>query len=63
MKYTKSNELELSVFQLGTVQLGMDYGLGDNTKKPKMARFYYSKAKTSEIGFVLTFPPWGKTKK
>ena len=27
--------MKLSVFQLGTVQLGMDYGLGDHTAKPK----------------------------
>ncbi len=35
MKYVKFKDLELSLFQLGTVQLGMDYGLGDHTAKPK----------------------------
>lgn len=35
MKYTETKGLKLSVFQLGTVQLGMDYGLGDHTAKPK----------------------------
>ena len=34
MKYIKSKDLRLSVFSLGTVQLGMDYGLGDHTAKP-----------------------------
>ena len=35
MKYVKFKDLDLSLFQLGTVQLGMDYGLGDHTAKPK----------------------------
>ena len=35
MKYVKFRDLDLSLFQLGTVQLGMDYGLGDYTAKPK----------------------------
>lgn len=35
MKYTEAKGLTLSTFQLGTVQLGMDYGLGDHTAKPK----------------------------
>ena len=35
MKYTSQKDLDISVFSLGTVQLGMDYGLGNNTAKPK----------------------------
>ncbi len=34
MKFVKSNGMDISVFSLGTVQLGMDYGLGDYTAKP-----------------------------
>ena len=34
MKYVKQKDLDISVFSLGTVQLGMDYGLGDHTAKP-----------------------------
>lgn len=34
MKFQKLCGKPLSVFQLGTVQLGMDYGLGDFTAKP-----------------------------
>ncbi len=35
MKYIQRKGLDMSVFSLGTVQLGMDYGLGDFTAKPK----------------------------
>ncbi len=35
MKYIDNKGLNLSVFSLGTVQLGLDYGLGDNTAKPQ----------------------------
>ncbi len=34
MRYVKFHGSDLSVFSLGTVQLGMDYGLGDHTAKP-----------------------------
>ena len=34
MKYINQNGLDISVFSLGTVQLGMDYGLGEHTAKP-----------------------------
>lgn len=37
MKYVEKKGLKLSLLSLGTVQLGMDYGLGDNTSKPQMA--------------------------
>ena len=35
MKYVEKKGLNLSVFSLGTVQLGMDYGLGEDIAKPK----------------------------
>ena len=37
MKYTEKNGLKLSAFQLGTVQLGMDYGITGKTEKPDAA--------------------------
>ena len=35
MKYVESNGLKISAFSLGTVQLGMNYGLGEFSKKPE----------------------------
>ncbi len=40
MKYTEKRGLKLSVFQLGTVQLGMDYGIGEHTEKPEKEYAY-----------------------
>lgn len=34
MKYTEKNGLKFSAFQLGTVQLGMNYGITGKTEKP-----------------------------
>ena len=34
MKHVLAKGMDMSVFTLGTVQLGMDYGLGDHTAKP-----------------------------
>lgn len=34
MRYTDKNGLTLSKFQLGTVQLGMTYGIGEDKEKP-----------------------------
>lgn len=34
MKHVNVKGMDMSVFTLGTVQLGMDYGLGEHTKKP-----------------------------
>lgn len=34
MRYVNQKGLDISVFSLGTVQLGMDYGLGEHTSKP-----------------------------
>jgi len=50
MKYIKNNGLELSLFQLGTVQLGMDYGLGDKTKKPQKDFAFSVLDKAIEMG-------------
>ena len=35
MKYVNRKGVDLSVFSLGTVQLGMDYGFGEFNTKPK----------------------------
>ncbi len=35
MKYVSKKGLDMSVFSLGTVQLGMDYGFGEFSTKPK----------------------------
>lgn len=37
MKYTEKNGLKFSAFQLGTVQLGMNYGITGKTEKPDEA--------------------------
>lgn len=50
MKYTETKGIKLSVFQLGTVQLGMDYGLGDNTKKPQKEFAFSVLDKALEMG-------------
>ena len=34
MKYVNAKGLDLSAFALGTVQLGMQYGLGEDSAKP-----------------------------
>ena len=34
MKYVNAKGLDLSVFSLGTVQLGLTYGLGKDKEKP-----------------------------
>ena len=34
MKYVTAKDLNLSAFSLGTVQLGMAYGLGKDRAKP-----------------------------
>lgn len=35
MQYVNKKNVDISFFTMGTVQLGMDYGLGDFTAKPK----------------------------
>ena len=34
MKYVQAKGLNLSAFALGTVQLGLTYGLGEHAEKP-----------------------------
>ena len=34
MKYVQAKGLDLSAFALGTVQLGLTYGLGEHSEKP-----------------------------
>ena len=34
MKYVQAKGLNLSAFALGTVQLGIEYGLGEHSAKP-----------------------------
>ena len=34
MKYVQAKGLDLSAFALGTVQLGLTYGLGEHAEKP-----------------------------
>ncbi|MDD6883515.1 MAG: aldo/keto reductase, partial [Eubacteriales bacterium] len=34
MKHVNVKGMDMSVFTLGTVQLGMDYGLGEHTQQP-----------------------------
>ena len=34
MKYITAKEQKLSMFSLGTVQLGMNYGIGEDRAKP-----------------------------
>lgn len=38
MKYTKAGGIELSLFSLGTVQLGMDYGINNSQGKPSLEK-------------------------
>lgn len=50
MKYVERDGLKLSVFQLGTVQLGMNYGLGEHTAKPDTEYAYSLLDKAMELG-------------
>ena len=38
MKYIETHGMKLSRFQLGTVQLGMTYGLGEDKEKPSLEK-------------------------
>lgn len=49
MKYVKSHGLNLSSFQLGTVQLGMEYGLGEKNK-PSEERSFAILDRAMELG-------------
>ena len=50
MKHVLVKGMDVSVFTLGTVQLGMDYGLGDFTAKPPKQRAFSVLDKALELG-------------
>ena len=50
MKYSEKRDLKLSLFQLGTVQLGMNYGITGNTEKPKREYAFSILDKALELG-------------
>lgn len=49
MKYVKTHGLNMSAFQLGTVQLGMEYGLGEKNK-PSEERSFAILDRAMELG-------------
>lgn len=65
MKYVKSKGLELSVFSLGTVQLGMDYGLGEHTQKPQeeYAHALLNRAVANGVNTLDTANNYGESEK
>ena len=50
MKYVKNGKYELSLFQLGTVQLGMNYGITGETEKPSREYAYSMLDRAIELG-------------
>ena len=50
MKYFSGKGLDLSLFSLGTVQLGMDYGLGPDTAKPSTEMAFELLDRAMELG-------------
>ncbi len=50
MKYVESKGLNISAFSLGTVQLGMNYGLGEFTQKPEKSYAFELLDKAVELG-------------
>lgn len=50
MKYVNSKGYDMSVFSLGTVQLGIDYGFGEFSSKPTKERAYSILDKAYEMG-------------
>lgn len=50
MKYVDSHGLKLSAFQLGTVQLGMEYGLGEDKAKPTEEKAFGILDRAMELG-------------
>lgn len=50
MQYFEMDGKSLARFQLGTVQLGMDYGLGDHTAKPSEAYAKELLSRAAELG-------------
>ena len=54
MKYIHLKDLDLSRFMLGTVQLGMDYGLGPDREKPSSEKAFSILDQASALG-INTF--------
>lgn len=50
MKYTELDRYKLSKFQLGTVQLGMTYGLGEDREKPSEEKAMALLDRAAELG-------------
>lgn len=50
MKYVNSHGVNLSAFSLGTVQLGMTYGLGEDRAKPSEEKAFSILDKAMELG-------------
>jgi aryl-alcohol dehydrogenase-like predicted oxidoreductase len=50
MKYVESKGFNVSAFSLGTVQLGMNYGLGEYTQKPEKSYAFELLDKAVELG-------------
>lgn len=50
MRYKEANGCRLSEFQLGTVQLGMAYGLGEDREKPSEERALELLDRAAELG-------------
>ena len=50
MKYIKTHGLNLSSFMLGTVQLGMEYGLGEDKAKPSREKAFQILDRAMELG-------------
>lgn len=50
MKYVKAKALDLSAFALGTVQLGMQYGLAEDSVKPTEEKAFSMLDKAMELG-------------
>lgn len=50
MKYIEAKNEKLSFFQLGTVQLGMTYGIGEHTEKPEKEYAFSILDKAVELG-------------
>ena len=50
MKYVQAKGLNLSAFALGTVQLGMQYGLGEDSGKPSEEKSFAMLDKAMDLG-------------
>ena len=53
MRYTERNGERISAFSLGTVQLGMKYGLGEHAEKPSEAEAFAILDRAAESGVTV----------